>query len=326
MENLRELHNIELPRARGAYLDEAPACIWTEPGWVLEVKEDGTRESLQIGELGSLLVGRNREGFLKGVENAGSFMVHKHPVFSHIACAELASTILDGELTMHFTQDGDYDETTKVRRREGKFAGYTVWQCLFWKGKDVRELPDAERRKLAEEAVSLLNNPLIRLIERFPATREKLQEIWDAGEEGAVAKLETASLKIGQRTCTHWWKLKSQQTVDAFVTGVTEGKSGGSGVKGVKPQKNGTAASLTLSMLDARGKIITVAKVKHLPDSIVQDGFKNFAAYKHRVMEMRVSGWNGKAFRWARFIRGREDKRPFDCRFAEQIGETSHAS
>lgn len=41
MINLREQYGIELPRAKGAYLEDAPEKIWNEPGWVLEVKEDG---------------------------------------------------------------------------------------------------------------------------------------------------------------------------------------------------------------------------------------------------------------------------------------------
>ena len=123
MDNLREKYNIELPRARGAYLEEAPDKIWTEEGWVIECKEDGTRESLQIGAYESLMVGRNREGFLKGVEQAGPFMVHHHPIFSAIACKELEGTILDGECTMHFTKDGEYDETTQVLT----IAHYNNW-------------------------------------------------------------------------------------------------------------------------------------------------------------------------------------------------------
>ena len=328
MRNLRDELNIELPRAKGAYLEDAPDKIWTEKGWVLEPKEDGTRESLQIGMKNSLMVGRNREDFLKGVEKAGSFMVHDHPVFSKIACSGWEGTILDGECTMHFTQDGEYDETTKVRIREGKFVGYTVWGALFVKGTDVRDTSEEYRRIMAEIFLKYLEHPNIRLIDRFPATREKLEEIQASGEEGAVAKWIYGTLPKNQRTCPTWWKLKTQDTVDAFITDVTEGKSGGSGVAGIKPQQNRTAASFTVSMFQpycgglARGmKIVPVAKVKHLPDEIQSDGFLNFAQYKGRVIEMKVSGWNGKAFRWARFIRFRDDKSATECKFSEQIGK-----
>ncbi len=321
MINLREEYKIELPRAKGAYLEEAPEEIWENLNYCLEVKMDGTRESLQIGSENSLLVGRNRQGFLRGVENAKGFQIHDHPIFSKIACPALDGTILDGELTLSYTKDGELDSLTKDRQKLGIFTGYTVWGCLFYKGKDVRRCMDSERRHYAENAVKVLNHPQIRLIERFPATREKLQEIWDAGEEGAIAKLTTGCLIKGQRTCPTWWKLKTAQTIDAFVFGVTEGKEGGSGVKGVKALPNGKAASLTVCMI---GKTPNdekvVGKVKNLPDEITDDAFRNFEKYRYRVMELRASGWNGKSFRWLRFLRWREDKSPKDCIFSEQVG------
>ena len=278
MENLREKHKIDLPRAKGAYLEDAPESIWTNPAYVLEPKLDGTRESLQIGTTESLLVGRNRQDFLKGVEKAGGFQIHQHPILSRIACPDLEGTLLDGELTMHFTQDGEYDENTKVREREGIFIGYTVWQALFYEGRDLRTYHDHVRREYAARAIEQLGNPHIRLIERYPATREKLEEIWATGGEGAVAKNAYGVLKIGQRTASDWYKLKTQDTVDAFITGVTEGKAGGSGVKGVKPLPNGTAATFTVSMFrreNGKDKIVEVAKLKALPEDVMRDGFKN---------------------------------------------------
>ena len=118
MRDLRNALNIELPRAKGAYLEDAPDRIWTEPGWVLEPKEDGTRESLQLGFMDSMLVGRNREGFLQGVEKAGKFMVHDHPLLTHMETATFDGTLLDGECTMHFTKD---DENAPARRQICRF-------------------------------------------------------------------------------------------------------------------------------------------------------------------------------------------------------------
>lgn len=321
MKNLRDELNIELPRAKGAYLGEAPEKIWTEDGWVLEEKADGTRESLQIGSDRSLLVGRNRENFLKGVENAGNFMLHSHPIFSNICCHELDGTILDGELTLHFTQDGETDETTRVRISEGVFAGYTVWQALFVNGQDLRTRSDAERRQAAKEVIERLNEPLIRLIDRYPATLGRLKEIQDSGAEGAVAKLTTAPLVIGQRTCPTWWKLKTQLGgLDAFVTGFSEGRVGGSGVKGIKAVPSGKFATFTVSMMKD-GKITPVAKVTHLPADVLNDDVSTFKRkYQFKVMEFTSSNFNGKSFRWPRFVRWRDDKNPVDCVFSEQIG------
>ena len=176
--------------------------------------------------------------------------------------------------------------------------------------------------------VAELNRPFIRMIERFPATREKLAEIHASGEEGAIAKYLPGTIPVTQRMCPTWWKLKTADTVDAFIVGVTEGREGGSGVQGVKPLPNGKAASFTVAMMKdsgsgtTRGKrIITVAKVKHLPDEMANEGFVQFEKYKGRVVELRVSGWNGKAFRWARWVRLRDDKSAMDCLFEEQVGK-----
>lgn len=324
MRNLREELSIELPRAKGAYLLEAPEAIWTNPNWVLEVKADGTRESLQIGTQRSLMVGRNRQDKLKGVGAAGPFMVHPHPIFDTVQHPDLAGTILDGELTMHFVKEGVFDENTLKRAACGQFVGYSVWGVLFFQGHDVRSLDEAERYSLARMVVNTLAHKNMRMLERVPATRENLQAIWDRGEEGAIAKYLKAHIPTTQRTCPTWIKLKTEKTVDAFIIGVTQGKEGGSGVRGVKPTPNGKAASFTMGMY-RDGKIVEVCKLKHLPDDIAEAGWREFTSFDLRVIEMTVSGYNGKEFRWPRFKKFRDDKTPRECQFAEQVGSKEAA-
>ncbi len=324
MRNLREELNIELPRAKGAYLDTAPKTLFTDPDWVLEVKADGTRESLQIGSERSLMVGRNRQDKLKGVAAAGPFMIHPHPIFDQVACPLMEGTIFDGELTMHYVKEGVFDENTLKRKACGQFVGYQVWGVLFFRGHDVRRFTEAERYSLARIAVITLSHPKIRLLERVPATRANLQSIWDRGEEGAIAKYLKAHIPTTQRTCPTWIKLKTEKTVDAFIIGVTQGKEGGSGVKGVKAAPNGKAASFTMGMY-REGKIVEVCKLKHLPDDIAEVGWREFGRFDNKVIEMNVSGFNGKEFRWPRFKKFRDDKTAKDCRFEEQVGDKEAA-
>ena len=73
MKDLRNQLGIDTPRCKGGYADDAPDCIWTEGDWVLEPKMDGIRVTLQIGAERSLLIGRNRQDFMKGVDQAGEF-------------------------------------------------------------------------------------------------------------------------------------------------------------------------------------------------------------------------------------------------------------
>lgn len=307
--------------------DQAPNEIW-EGGWILEEKCDGERIALEIGVASSQMTGRNRQDFLKGVDKAGEFR-HREEANLHLAAVGstyLAGTILDGELTEVFKQNGEYDEGTQERRELGYFTGYTVWGCLFLRGEDVRDLTEAQRYDLTKFVVETLHlhsdyaREKIRMIERVPATKEALKRFFDAGLEGAVAKKEDGILKKNQRTCSTWWKLKTDHTMDAIIIGVTEAKEGGSGISGVKPKLNGKAASFIIG-LQKSGQIVEVGKMSNLPEDAIENGVRNFEAYRNRVVEVTVSGFNGKAFRWPRFRGWRNDKTPKDCLFSEQVGK-----
>lgn len=151
---------------------------------------------------------------------------------------------------------------------------------------------------------------------------ENLQAFFARGEEGAIAKKLTAAIPIGHRTNRHWWKLKGDEnrTVDAFIIGVSESKSGGSGVKAIKRTANGKAATFTVAMMKG-GEVIEVGKATNLPSDAKQFGVTDFKRFSGRVVEMRVSGWDGKRFRWPRFAKWREDKSSADCKFEEQLGK-----
>ena len=329
MEDLRNKYNVICPRAKGGYLEQAPSEIFEFPDeWILEPKIDGERVSFQIGEERSLLIGRNRQDQLKGVGRAGEFrnLGHKNPYLAALKSKQCAGTMFDGELTEAYKSDKTYSKTTLKRIKAGRFIGYSVWQVLFYRGKDVRHLTEQERWKLAIQEVWKINKlkagKKIRVVERRNATKENLLCFFDQGLEGAIAKRLDVPLPMDKRTNPNWWKLKGDKnrTVDAFVIGVTEKKSGGSGIRGIKPKTNGMAATFTVGMLDKKGKIIEVGKMGNLPDAVKVKGFKNFKEYKGRVAEMIVSGWGGESFRFPRYVKWRKDKGRKDCMFEEQVG------
>jgi ATP-dependent DNA ligase len=323
MVDIRNEYDIDAPRAKGAYLEKLPADAIDHPDWVLEVKEDGFRMTMQIGEERSLLRGRNRKDFMKGVKKAGRFQSLRacNPGMAEIGSQRLVGTVLDGELTEILNSDGTPSKDTAEREKQGIFCGYTVWGVLFWKGYDVRHFPERYRRKLAERACVILAHPKIRIAEQVPLTMENIRMIWNRGLEGGIAKHLKKSIPASQKTMPWWYKIKTEITTDAFVSDVIEGKAGGSGVRGVAPKKNQTAASFVMSMYK-NGEVVEVCKLKDLPDDVKADGYLNFGKYQFRVIEMTVSGWNGKAFRWPRFKKFREDKGALDCQFDEQIGGT----
>ena len=325
--------NIDCPRAKGAYLEDAPDTIWTEADWRLEPKKDGERETMQIGAERSLIVGRNRQDFLKGVAAAGAFRDHSdsNPFLKRVALARLDGTMLDGELTETYKKANkkgvrEWTKKTAERIEMRKKVGFHVWDCLFWKGVDIREKPLIERRAAAMVAVDMIA-PLydgygqIEMLPQFVCSQNVLQRMFHWGYEGAIAKNILHPIPITQRTHSGWWKLKGDdnRTVDGFVVDVAEGSEGGSGLTGVKPKPNEKAVSFTMAMFK-NGKRVDVAKMMNLPDDAVRDGLKHFHRYKMEVAEFIVSGWDGSRFRWPRFVRWRPDKTPNDCRFEEQVG------
>lgn len=328
MRDLRNELNIEAPRCRGAYLEDCPEMIWGHPDWCIEPKADGYRETLQIGVVRSLFVGRNRQDFLKGVARAGQFRHHigVNPPLEAIACKHLTDTVLDGELDESYDSKGNLDEGTRNRIANGQWVGYAVWGALVVRGVDIRSWTDEKRREAAAAVIKLLHKKFphlrdkIRLIERRPATKEQLAEWLDSGIEGVVAKDTTKPIPTGQRTNSWWYKIKGEKsrTVDGFITGVTEGKDGGSGLTDTKAKPSGKAATFTVSMMRG-GKIVDVAKMG-LPSELAEDGLSEFEKYDGKVVEMQVSGWDGKRFRWPKFVKFRTDKTPADCMFDEQVG------
>ena len=337
MRDLRNELQIEAPRCRGMYLEAAPKEIWDNPDWVIEPKMDGNRLTLQIGATASLLVGRNRQDFLKGVARAGGFRQQNEAnrELAAIACPDLDLTLLDGECTDLRKADGTPTKDTLTRMAAGEFVGYTVWQALVVKGKDVRDLPDWRRRELAQIIIDYLIDvkqipyQKIRLIERLPATLDNVHAFMAQGIEGVVAKNQTMPIKIGQRTNTYWWKIKGddKRTVDAFVIGVSEAMDGGSGLTDTPRKPNGKAATFTMAMMTdgpvgGEGPVAAeVAKMFNLPDDAKEDGFQNLHRWNLKVAEMQVSGWDGERFRWPRFVKWRPDKSYRDCVLIEQLEE-----
>ena len=328
VEDLRNHLNVDAPRAKGAYLKDAPDDIWMNGEWILEEKGDGLRVTMELQGLKALLQGRNRQDFLKGVEKAGPYrdLGYKNTRLEACTIPTLAGTVLDGELTEVYTQNGQYDKDTRRREANGDYVGYEVWDLLFYKGRDLRPLPLSKRRQALKGVVKLLNDKYpdvaIRVAKQYAASKAVLQTFFERGIEGAIAKRLTDPIPP-QRTHTWWYKLKGddRRTVDAFIIGSTEGVSGGSGVKGIKPKPSGKAASFTLGMIDATGDIVEVGKLKNnLTEEMVEYGISDYQRFHHRVVEIIVSGFDGQRFRWARFKKWRKDKTPGDCRLDEQIG------
>ena len=314
--DIRNELDIELARCKGGYTDELPDKVYMG-GWVLQLKLDGIRISLQFGKTRNWLVSRNREDKLKGVDKAGAFCAKEGiEPFASLIRKDLEGTMLDGELV--WPGHGAPEVLSLAARSDPKNLHYVVFDCLFYKGKDLREKPYAERLVYVKRAVEDLGSPQIEAIKCLSATRKSLQELWDSGEEGGVF----AELKAAYKASCSRYKAKAEVTVDGFIMAVSQAKAGGSPKNGVKPQPNGKAAMFLIGMYDEAGKAREVGWCKIIDDDVAEDGYSEFdTRYKGRVIRMTASGWDGERFRWLRWAGFHEDKTdPKACKLEEQIG------
>lgn len=311
MKDMRNELNIECPRCSGGYLEDLPDYVWNR-NWVIEPKLDGERNTLEITKAGMILIGRNRL-------SDGLFNCHndKNPKIVAWLCPGYEGTILDGERTESYTVKGDYDKKTKKRLNNNEFVGYTAWTVLYYKGQDVRNKTYTERRELAQKVIAAIieNNPdaNIKLIESWAFTMEKLQELFKQGYEGAVIKKKNVPIP-SSKTNPYWFKIKgdNKRTVDAFIIDVIESLT--------QNKPSGKACTFVVGMLKG-ASVIKVGHMAGLPLSVQETGLKNFSNYVGRVCEMQISGWDGQAFRWPRFLQWRNDKTKNDCILSEQLGD-----
>jgi len=195
-------------------------------GWLFEVKWDGVRALAFVRRQGSLqevsLLSRTRRRLnaqFPEIVNAVSQM-------------EVRSTVLDGEI---IAPDADGRASfARLQRRlhvdpstpDGGAARrigvvYAVFDCLYLDGRDLRESPLAERRRILDALqlpAGLLRTDTVteRGLALFAAAREH-------GLEGIVAKRAASLYRPGVRS-PDWQKVKVRGTVEAVVGGFTRGK------------------------------------------------------------------------------------------------------
>jgi ATP-dependent DNA ligase len=323
--DIRNTLDVELTRAVGGYVDELPSECWVERGaWVQEMKEDGYRESFQLGKTVNFIMGRNRHGKTKGVEASekNPFVGYSVPWMDAIRLPEFDGTLLDGELI--WPGHGSAEVSSAIAASPDELH-YVVFDCLFFGGEDIRGFALSQRQELAQETVAAIRKKYssqwdtqeLRFVDQAPNDKNFFDSWIARGIEGTILKRRDSKYHEAGR----WRKAKAKVTVDAIIINYVKQKAGGSPTKGIKPKPTGNASGFMVGLKKGR-KIVPVGWMRGLPAKDKQDGMRLFKDnYKGRVVEMIVSGWDGKRFRWCKFERWRDDKTPDDCTFKTQIEE-----
>jgi ATP-dependent DNA ligase len=266
-------------------------------------------------------------------------------------------SVIDGEIVIATPRGLDFDALQMrlhpAASRAAKLgketpASFVAFDALAAGGKDLRGLPQSERRERLEQLLKRAH-PSIHLT---PMTRDRAQALeWlsrfeGAGLDGVMAKPASATYQPGKRAMI---KVKHVRTADCVVAGFRWHKDG----------KDELVGSLLLGLYDGEGRLhhvgvtsaFTMAMRKQLVTELaplrqhaledhpwrewadagemtrMPGGQSRWSAGKdlsweplrvERVCEVKYDHMQGPRFRHAAiFQRWRADKRPIDCDYAQ---------
>lgn len=211
---------------------------WTDLNYMWDVKYDGDRRTLSIGEDKIAFTSR-------GISKKTGFPVDKADNIPHIAAAildcSLEKTIFDGEITHPLGFEyvrkimGSLPEKAIKDQEEFGYTQYVIFDIICYKGRFVTDMPYKERRMLLQEIVSnYIDSDYIGISKVYPGGNEKmlrniLTDIIIAGGEGMVAKHVDSHYRLSDEKClvtlkNGWIKIKRDFVGDFVITGYEPAK------------------------------------------------------------------------------------------------------
>lgn len=231
--------------------------------------------------------------------------------------ALVASGQYGGALSRYCTRIMNCDPDKSVARQlEFGWMRWIIFDCLFWKGKDIRLLPWTERRKYAVEAVSLMENPFVTITEAVNTDKRAFlaNVLAQPFGEGVIAK------HIHQRygEVNLWAKKKVEIYCDVIITGFEPPKQ-------FSKKTNGVISTTKYYDEGLIGK----AKIAQYRDGALWDcgTMSGMSDDDRRDMTHHPENWVGKValakangrepdtgrFRHPQYQHIREDKTPEEC-------------
>lgn len=227
-----------------------------------------------------------------------------------------------GGLSKHTTSIMGSKPGKAVRyQMERGFMRWVVFDCLYYKGKDIRALPQVERRTYAVAAVAEWDNPHVSVAKAVNGPADK-RAFLDAilarpDGEGVIAKHINAT--YGQKNL--WAKRKLEMNADVIIIGYEDAKEESEKVTGVvsktKYHLNGWIGAVRFGQY-RDGKLWYCGKMSGMDESRRIEFSQNGDKYLGRVVEIRANGREptGK-FRHPRFKQFRDDKAAEQCVYDE---------
>jgi ATP-dependent DNA ligase len=267
-----------------------------------------------------------------------------------------AGCVLDGEIVIATAKGLDFDAlqlrlhpaASRVKKLAAETpAAFVAFDVLASGGRDVRELPQVERRARLETLLARATPPIhLTPMTRDPGVaRDWLSRFEGAGLDGVIAKPADASYQPGKRAM---FKVKHARTADCVVAGFRWHKSGkdavGSLLLGLYDDSGtlhhvGVTSSFTMAKRQQLVAELAPLRKRALEDhpwrewagaggndaARMPGAQSRWSAGKdlsweplriERVCEVKYDHMQGDRFRHGTtFLRWRPDKPPADCRY-----------
>jgi bifunctional non-homologous end joining protein LigD len=190
-----------------------------DSSYIAEEKIDGVRFLMYLG--GDNTTKNGMPNSLLSRNRTNKTYIDKAANVPHITANDygLDKTVLDGELLLN-----DFDTTNSlIGMKPDKAiaqdkATYYVFDILFYKGKDLRNLPLYDRQQILFDLVDQLGNEHIKCVRTYYNNfKYEFTRIVKNGGEGLIIKDLEAPYGKG------WAKYKKVYDVSAFITGFKYG-------------------------------------------------------------------------------------------------------
>jgi len=174
---------------------------------VMEEKFNGHRMEITVAK--GFILGRSRNG-----------LARKLPDHIIERCFLLDQGTYDGEL---FIPGGVSTDVVDLNLQTS--ANLILFDRMSSDRTSFLNNSAMERRGALVEASQLMPDGVVKIAQQYDVSRQKLQEIWDAGGEGAIIKRLLAPYQPGKRTLD-WIKLKKEQHAELTIIGFQAGRLG----------------------------------------------------------------------------------------------------
>jgi bifunctional non-homologous end joining protein LigD len=170
------------------------------PGWVYEEKYDGYRAVAYKDGVRVRILSRNLKDLTRQFEE----------VAAAVAKLRASRLVLDGEIAVFDERLVSHLAYIRGARTEDEILTPPVlvaFDCLFARGKDLRQEPLRRRRSVLEKELAGADGPLLVARRLAPDGLDAWQEVKAHGWEGLIAKDPASIYKPGERTRS-WVKVK----------------------------------------------------------------------------------------------------------------------